>query len=56
MKKIFTNLTFWVLIAITTGALLGHYYPDTAIRMQFLGTNFITVVKIFIYPIIFLTI
>jgi len=56
MKKIFTNLTFWVLIAITAGALLGHYYPDTAIRMQFLGTNFITVVKIFIYPIIFLTI
>ena len=56
MKKIFTNLTFWVLVAITAGILLGNFYPDTAVKMQFLGTNFISIVKIFIYPIIFLTI
>jgi aerobic C4-dicarboxylate transport protein len=56
MKKIFTNLTFWVLSAITAGALLGYYAPDTAIRMQPLGKIFIEIVKIFIYPIIFLTI
>ncbi len=56
MKKVFTNLTFWVLIAITAGALLGKFYPGTAIKMQFLGTDFIAIIKIFIYPIIFLTI
>ena len=56
MKKIFTNLTFWVLTAITTGALLGHFAPATAVKMQFLGTGFIQIVKLFIYPIIFLTI
>jgi aerobic C4-dicarboxylate transport protein len=56
MKKIFTNLTFWVLLAITAGALLGKFYPDTAVRMQFLGNDFIAVIKVFIYPIIFLTI
>ena len=56
MKKIFTNLTFWVLTAITVGALLGHFAPATAIKMQPLGTYFINVVKVFIYPIIFLTI
>jgi len=56
MKKIFTNLTFWVLLAITAGALLGNFYPDTAVKMQVLGTSFINVIKIFIYPIIFLTI
>ncbi|HEY0744088.1 MAG TPA: C4-dicarboxylate transporter DctA [Chryseosolibacter sp.] len=56
MKKLFTNLTFWVLTAITAGALLGHFYPDTAVKMQPLGTGFISVVKIFINPIIFLTI
>lgn len=56
MKKIFKNLTFWVLIAITAGALLGHFAPDTAVKMQPLGTYFIDVVKLFIVPIIFLTI
>jgi aerobic C4-dicarboxylate transport protein len=56
MKKIFTNLTFWVLTAITAGALLGHFAPATAIKMQPLGKYFIDVVKLFINPIIFLTI
>lgn len=56
MKKLFTNLTFWVLTAITVGALLGHYKPDTAVQMEFLGKGFIQIVKIFINPIIFLTI
>lgn len=56
MKKLFTNLTFWVLTAITVGALLGHFFPETAVRMQPLGKYFIEVVKIFINPIIFLTI
>jgi aerobic C4-dicarboxylate transport protein len=55
-RKLFTNLTFWVLTAITAGALLGHFYPDAAVKMQPLGTGFISVVKVFINPIIFLTI
>jgi aerobic C4-dicarboxylate transport protein len=56
LKKLFTNLTFWVLTAITAGALLGHFHPDAGVEMQPLGTGFIRVVKIFINPIIFLTI
>lgn len=56
MKKIFANLTFWVLTAITAGILLGTLAPDTAVKMQLLGKCFIEVVKLFIYPIIFLTI
>src|SRR6188472_2375 len=56
MKKVFTNLTFWVLIAITVAILLGHCYPETAVKMQFFGTTFISIIKIFINPIIFLTI
>ncbi|MCF0071580.1 C4-dicarboxylate transporter DctA [Dyadobacter sp. CY261] len=56
MKKLATNLTFWVLTAITSGALLGHYLPDKAVEMKFLGEGFISVVKLFINPIIFLTI
>lgn len=56
MKKIFTNLTFWVLTAITAGILLGTFAPDIAVQMQLLGKWFINIVKLFIYPIIFLTI
>jgi aerobic C4-dicarboxylate transport protein len=56
MKKIFSNLTFWVLLAILSGALIGHFYPTTGVAMQPAGTYFINVVKAFITPIIFLTI
>ncbi len=55
-RTIVTNLTFWVLIAIIAGILLGNYYPSTAVKMEILGTDFIALIKIFIGPIIFLTI
>lgn len=50
------NLTFWVLIAITAGIIMGLVAPGRAIEMEFLGKAFINVVKLFINPIIFLTI
>jgi aerobic C4-dicarboxylate transport protein len=56
MKKLFTNLTFWVLAAITSGAVLGYVSPDIAVKMKVLGDWFIRIVTLFIYPIIFLTI
>jgi aerobic C4-dicarboxylate transport protein len=36
--------------------LLGQFAPATAIRMKFLGDRFVDVIKVFIPPIIFLTI
>jgi len=54
--KVLTNLTFWVLIAIVCGALLGHYDPETAVGMKLIGDWFIKIIKVFIAPIIFLTI
>ena len=78
MKKLFTNLTFWVLLAITAGILIGHFYPEFALQKilnsplkgkflgqeltvgatvsEFLSGIFISTVKLFINPIIFLTI
>jgi aerobic C4-dicarboxylate transport protein len=56
MKKLFTNLTFWVLTAIAAGAILGYTDPGTAVKMQVLGKWFIKIITWFIYPIIFLTI
>src|SRR4249919_1461746 len=32
MKKLFTNLTFWVLIAITAAILVGHFAPSIALH------------------------
>ena len=55
-RNLVTNLTFWVLLAILTGALLGHFSPQTGVAMQPLGRWFIDLVKLFILPIIFLTI
>lgn len=78
MRKILTNLTFWVLLAIVTGTLLGHYFPALALSplldkpvkfslvlssfeikpslSEAFSSTFISIVKIFINPIIFLTI
>ncbi|WP_245825565.1 cation:dicarboxylate symporter family transporter [Sediminibacterium ginsengisoli] len=55
-KKILTNLTFYVLIAIIIGILLGHYAPATAVKMEIVGKTFVDIIKLFIAPIIFLTI
>lgn len=54
--KIITNLTFWVLIAIVVGVFVGHYTPDTGVKMKIVGDTFISIIKVFIAPIIFLTI
>lgn len=56
LRRILSNLTFWVLLAIFTGALVGHFWPGLAVRTRILGTGFIEIIKVFIYPIIFLTI
>ena len=56
LKKVFTNLTFWVLLAIIAAVLLGHLYPATAIKAEWMGKTFINIIKVFIAPIIFFTI
>lgn len=50
------HLTILVLIALVAAVLLGQFAPATAIRMQFLGDDFIAIIKVFIPFIIFLTI
>lgn len=56
MKKIYKNLTTWVLMAILFGAIFGLFSPSNAIKMQPLGTYFISIIKLFIAPILFITI
>jgi aerobic C4-dicarboxylate transport protein len=50
------NLTFWVLVAIITGVLLGHFFPEKGVQMEIVGKTFVDLIKLFIAPIIFLTI
>lgn len=56
IKGITSLLTFYVLIAIVSGILLGHYYPEQGLKLEFIGVKFIEIIKLFIGPIIFLTI
>jgi aerobic C4-dicarboxylate transport protein len=56
MKKIFTHLTFYVFLAIIAGILLGHFNPKMGEDMEFIGKYFIAIIKVFVGPIIFLTI
>lgn len=55
-RAVITNLTFWVLIAIIAGILLGHFSPENGMKMEVLGKRFVDLIKLFIGPIIFLTI
>ncbi len=41
VKKLVTNLTFWVLIAISIGIVMGLTAPEEAVKMEFLGKGFI---------------
>lgn len=54
--KIYQILYVQVIVAITIGILLGHFYPQVGESMQPLGDAFIKLVKMIIAPVIFLTV
>lgn len=56
MLKYLKILYVQVLIAIAIGILLGHFYPDIAVKMQPLGRGFINLIKMIIAPLIFCTV
>ncbi len=53
---LYAHLYFQVIVAITIGILLGHFYPDIGTSMKPLGDAFIKLVKMIIAPVIFLTV
>jgi aerobic C4-dicarboxylate transport protein len=55
-KPWYSHLYVQVLIAITAGVLLGHFYPTTGAALKPVGDAFIKLVKMIIAPVIFLTI
>ncbi|WP_430390637.1 dicarboxylate/amino acid:cation symporter [Dyella sp. 20L07] len=56
MRDFYRHFYFWVLVAIVAGGLIGHYFPDIGVALKPLGDGFISLVKMLIGPIIFLTV
>lgn len=58
MKKLkwYKQLYFQVVVAIVIGVLLGHFYPDVAVKMKPFGDGFIKLIRMMIAPIIFTTV
>lgn len=54
--RFFKSIFFWIVVAFFAGCGLGIYNPSLAISMEPLGTNFIKLIKVFIAPIVFLTV
>ncbi|WP_455268721.1 dicarboxylate/amino acid:cation symporter [Rahnella aceris] len=55
-KSLFRSLYFQVLLAITVGVLLGHFYPEIGAQMKPLGDGFVKLIKMIIAPVIFCTV
>jgi aerobic C4-dicarboxylate transport protein len=50
------TLYLQVLAAVIAGVLVGHFFPQTGIAMQPLGTAFVNLVRMLIAPIVFITV
>jgi proton glutamate symport protein len=47
------SLTTWILVGLLAGAELGHDWPAVAVKLQFLGTIFLRLIKVIIAPLLF---
>ncbi|RVU00012.1 C4-dicarboxylate transporter DctA [Mucilaginibacter limnophilus] len=56
MRKLYTNLTFQVIVAIIAGVIVGLYFKDFAPAAQIISRTFINLISMLIAPIIFFTI
>jgi aerobic C4-dicarboxylate transport protein len=55
-KPVYKSLYVQVLFAIACGVLIGHFHPETAVKLKPLGDGFIKLIKMLIAPIIFCTV
>ncbi|MCC6510182.1 MAG: cation:dicarboxylase symporter family transporter, partial [Pirellulaceae bacterium] len=56
MKTAYKHLTFWVLLAVVTGVILGWLVPEQAVKLEPLAKVFVEILKIFVGPLIFVTV
>lgn len=55
-KRAASKLYNWVALMIVLGALLGHFAPETAVKLQPLADGFIALIKMLIAPVILSTV
>ncbi len=55
-RPLYQSLYVQVIAAVLVGVLLGHYAPESAVKLKPLGDGFIRLVKMMIAPIIFCTV
>ena len=49
------SLTFWILVAIVVGAGVGHFFPDLAVSLRFVGQVFLRLIRTIVAPLLFAT-
>jgi len=47
------SLTAWILVGLLAGAEVGYDWPSAAVKLQFLGTIFLRLIKVIIAPLLF---
>ena len=55
-RPFYYSLYFQVIVAIVLGVVIGHFMPESAVKMKPLGDGFIKLIKMIIAPIIFCTV
>ncbi|HEV3252553.1 MAG TPA: cation:dicarboxylase symporter family transporter [Puia sp.] len=56
ITSLLLNPSFQVLVALISAVLFGYFLPEAAVKTSWMGTTFVSIIKVFIPPIIFLTI
>jgi aerobic C4-dicarboxylate transport protein len=55
-RPLYKTLYAQVIVAVVIGVLLGHFAPESAVKLKPLGDGFIRLIKMMIAPIIFCTV
>jgi Na+/H+-dicarboxylate symporter len=55
-KRFYRALYFQVVVGLTLGVLVGHFWPDFGAALKPLGDGFVKLVKMMIAPVVFCTI
>jgi proton glutamate symport protein len=53
--RIARSLTFWILVAIVAGAVVGHFFPDVAVTLRVVGQIFLRLIRTIVAPLLFAT-